>query len=154
MLADVADPGKRVTVGADNAYDTKGFFKACRDINVTPQVAQNTNRNGGSAIGGRTTRHKGYEISQRKTKRIEQCFGWGKLIGADTPGDGARTGQGRPASDADHGRLQPHAAANIDAVAPAVRPMSAETAEMTTSNRSNPAAQAQLRRCWHDRQAV
>lgn len=64
-----------MTVGADKAYDTKGFVKACRDINVTPHVAQNTTRNGGSAIDGRPTRHIGYEISQRKRKRIEQCFG-------------------------------------------------------------------------------
>jgi len=81
MLADVAGPGKRVTVGADKAYDTKGFVKACRDINVTPHVAQNMNRSGGSAIDSRTTRHPGYEVSRRKRKRIEQCFGWGKLIG-------------------------------------------------------------------------
>ncbi|HRD98553.1 MAG TPA: IS5 family transposase [Rubrivivax sp.] len=81
MLADVAGPGKRVTVGADKAHDTKGFVKACREINVTPHVAQNLNRNGGSAIDGRTTRHPGYVVSQRKRKRIEQCIGWGKLIG-------------------------------------------------------------------------
>ena len=70
-----------MTVGADKAYDTKGFVKACREINVAPHVAQNLKRNGGSAIDGRTTRHPGYEVSQRKRKRIEQCFGWGKLIG-------------------------------------------------------------------------
>ena len=81
MLADVAGPGKRVTVGADKAYDTRGFVKACRELNVTPHVAQNIKRSGGSAIDGRTTRHPGYAVSQRKRKRIEQCFGWGKLIG-------------------------------------------------------------------------
>lgn len=81
MLADVAGPGQRVTVGADKAYDTKGFVKACRQIKVTPHVAQHLNRSGGSAIDGRTTRHVGYQISQRKRKCIEQCFGWGKLIG-------------------------------------------------------------------------
>ena len=81
MLAGVAAPGKRVTVGADKAYDTKGFVRACREINVTPHVAQNVNRIGGSAIDSRTTRHVGYEISQRKRKCIEQCFGWGKVIG-------------------------------------------------------------------------
>ncbi len=81
MLAGVADPGKRVTVGADKAYDTKGFVQACRELNVTPHVVQNLNRTGGSAIDGRTTRHVGYEFSQRKRKCIEQCFGWGKLIG-------------------------------------------------------------------------
>lgn len=81
MLTDIAQPGKRITVGADKAYDTRGFVKACRDNNVTPHVAQNTTRAGGSAIDGRTTRHSGYAISQRKRKRIEQCFGWGKVIG-------------------------------------------------------------------------
>jgi transposase len=81
MLADVAVPGKRITVGADKAYDTLGFVKACRKNNVIPHVAQNTNRVGGSAIDGSTTRHEGYAVSQRKRKCIEQCFGWGKLIG-------------------------------------------------------------------------
>lgn len=81
MLADVAAPGKRVTVGAGKAYDTKGFVKACREIGVTPHVAQNLEGIGGSAIDGRTTRHAGHEVSQRKRKRIEQCFGWGKVIG-------------------------------------------------------------------------
>ena len=81
MLADVAGKGKRVTVAADKAYDTRGFVKACREMNVTPHVAQNTTRVGGSAIDARTTRHEGYGISQRKRKCIEQCFGWGKLVG-------------------------------------------------------------------------
>ena len=80
MLAEVVKPGKRVTVGADKAYDTRGFVKACREIKVTPHVAQNTHRIGGSAIDARTTRHGGYEVSQRKRKRIEQCFGWGKVM--------------------------------------------------------------------------
>jgi IS5 family transposase len=81
MLTDVARPGKRVTVGADKAYDTKGFVKAYRDRNDTPHVARNTGRPGGSAIDGRTTRHASYAVSQRKRKCIEQCFGWGKVIG-------------------------------------------------------------------------
>ena len=34
-----------------------------------------------SAINGRTTRHAGYETSQQKRKRIEEPFGWGKIIG-------------------------------------------------------------------------
>jgi Transposase DDE domain len=37
---------------------------------------QNKQRRGGSAFDGRTTRHSGYAISQRKRKRIEKCFGW------------------------------------------------------------------------------
>jgi transposase len=70
----------RVTVGADKGYDTKDFVAECRHLNITPHVAQNVKRNGGSAIDGRTTRHEGYAISQRKRKRIEECFGWMKTI--------------------------------------------------------------------------
>jgi len=70
----------QVTVGADKGYDTKDFVAECRNLNVTPHVAQNLNRPGGSAIDGRTTRHAGYAISQRKRKRIEECFGWLKTI--------------------------------------------------------------------------
>ena len=35
---------------------------------------------GSSAIDERTTRQAGYEISQKKRKRIEECFGWLKDI--------------------------------------------------------------------------
>jgi hypothetical protein len=49
-------------------------------MNVTPHVAQNTARRGGSAIDARTTRHAGYAVSQKKRKRIEECFGWLKDI--------------------------------------------------------------------------
>jgi transposase len=74
-------PGeKRVTVGADKAYDTKDFVAECRNIKVTPHVAQNVKRSGGSAIDERTTRHAGYAISQKKRKRIEESFGWLKTI--------------------------------------------------------------------------
>ena len=43
-------------------------------------VAQNTKRSGGSAIDKRTTCHVGYDISQKKRKRVEECFGWLKTI--------------------------------------------------------------------------
>jgi IS5 family transposase len=49
-------------------------------MHVTPHVAQNVKRRGGSAIDSRTTRHQGYGVSQRKRKRIEECFGWLKTI--------------------------------------------------------------------------
>jgi len=69
-----------VTVGGDKGFDTRDFVKECRNLRVTPHVAQNHARRGGSAIDGRTTRHPGYAISQRKRKRIEECFGWLKTI--------------------------------------------------------------------------
>ena len=71
---------RRVTMGGDKAYDTREFVGELRQANVTPHVAQNdTHRR--SAIDERTTRHIGYEISQRKRKRIEEIFGWLKSVG-------------------------------------------------------------------------
>jgi len=74
-------PGtKQVTVGGDKGYDTADFVAECRNLKVTPHVAQNLERPGGSAIDARTTHHAGYAISQRKRKRVEECFGWLKTI--------------------------------------------------------------------------
>ena len=74
-------PGEQqVTVGADKAYDTREYVAECRNLKVTPHVAQNQKRPGGSAIDGRTTRHAGYAVSQWKRKRIEESFGWLKTI--------------------------------------------------------------------------
>jgi IS5 family transposase len=79
MLQDL--PGsKRVTVAGDKGFDTADFVRECRNIWVTPHVAQNLGRRGGSAIDGRTTQQPGYAISQKKRKRIEECFGWLKTI--------------------------------------------------------------------------
>jgi Transposase DDE domain len=33
-----------------------------------------------SAIEGRTTRHAGYALSQKKRKRVEEIFGWMKTV--------------------------------------------------------------------------
>lgn len=74
-------PGtNRVTVGADKAYDTRFFVEEARHLNVTPHVAQN-NKGRKSAIDGRTTGRPGYEVSQRKRKRVEEIFGWMKTVG-------------------------------------------------------------------------
>lgn len=76
MLAEL--PGEhRKTVGADKNYDTRDFVDNCKGLRITRHVA-NIKRRGGSAIDERTTRHKGYETSQRKRKRVEEPFGWGK----------------------------------------------------------------------------
>jgi transposase len=74
-------PGtKPVTAGGDKGYDTFDFVSECRNLGVTPHVAQNDRRRGGSAIDERTTRHESYRKSQVKRKRIEECFGWLKTI--------------------------------------------------------------------------
>jgi len=78
------------TVGADKAFDTSGFVSACREINVTPHVAQNTyeydTKTGKRArresrIDARTTRHPGYALSQVIRKMIETLFGDSKQHG-------------------------------------------------------------------------
>lgn len=79
MLQQVPGSGQ-VTVGGDKGFDTAEFVRECRNMRVTPHVAQNLGRRGGSAIDGRTTQHAGYRISQKKRKRIEECFGWLKTI--------------------------------------------------------------------------
>jgi hypothetical protein len=52
------------TIGADKNYDTKGFVAEMRRIGVTPHVAQNTSRLGGSAKS----------INARRG--IEKVFAW------------------------------------------------------------------------------
>ena len=79
VAAQMAGRHQRATLGADRAYDTRAFVKTMRGLEITPHVAQNTS-NRRSAIDGRTTRHEGYAISQRKRKRVEEVFGWLKTI--------------------------------------------------------------------------
>jgi IS5 family transposase len=81
LMAERIEGSKRVTVAADKGYDTKKFVREMRGMHVTPHVAQNDQRRGGSAIDGRTTRQPGYKVSQVKRKRIEEVFGWLKTVG-------------------------------------------------------------------------
>jgi len=81
---------QRKSVGADKNFDTRDFVTACRELNVTPHVAQNAyeydTKTGKRAkrksrIDGRTTRHPGYAASQVIRKMIETLFGDGKQHG-------------------------------------------------------------------------
>ena len=81
MLKRLPKRARRRTVAADKAYDTKDFVTDSREAGFTPHVAQNINKQRGSAIDGRTTRHPGHLISQRIRKRVEEPFGWAKTIG-------------------------------------------------------------------------
>jgi len=72
--------GARWTLGADKGYDSADFVDDMRELKVTPHVAQNTSGRS-SAIDERTARHPGYDISQRKRKRVEEIFGWMKTVG-------------------------------------------------------------------------
>ena len=78
MIEKHADRPRAITLGADKGYDTSDFVNELRSMNVRPHVAR---RLVGSAIDRRTTRHRGYGTSQRIRKRIEEAFGWMKMIG-------------------------------------------------------------------------
>ena len=75
-------PGRgRITLGADKAYDVRGFIGELRRRQVTPHIAvdghmRQSGKPRGTAIDARTTRHPGYAASQRHRKRIEEVFGW------------------------------------------------------------------------------
>jgi len=72
---------RRKTVAADKGYDTRDFVTDCRQLNVTPHVAQNAHRTRRSAIDRRTTGRSGYQASQIVRRRIETIFGWLKSVG-------------------------------------------------------------------------
>jgi hypothetical protein len=82
MLTTLEPRARRRTLGADKGYDAEDFVAGVRQCHTTPHVAPNvhaTKRT--SAIDGRTTRHAGFQVSQRKRKRIEESYGWGKVVG-------------------------------------------------------------------------
>jgi recombination DNA repair RAD52 pathway protein len=94
--------GRRITAGADKAYDTADHVANLRAINVTPHVTQNngatkTGKNRRSAIDERTTRHDGYGMSQSRRAMIECIFGLGKQHG--TMRKTKHRGIGRVAAD-------------------------------------------------------
>ena len=75
MLDDARQPGSiprpwPKTLGGDKGYDTRECVRAMRNRGVTPHVAQRTR----SAIDGRTTRHRGYRMSQKIRKRVEEII--------------------------------------------------------------------------------
>ena len=68
----------RLSVGADKGYDVKDFVAGVRALRAVPHVAR---KKRASAIDGRTTRHAGYAVSQRRRKLVEEPFGWMKTVG-------------------------------------------------------------------------
>ena len=82
-MVDTLTPRRGITLGADKGYDAAAFITSLRERGITPHIASNTHltktgKQRRSAIDGRTTRHAGYQISQRIRKRIEEVFGWVK----------------------------------------------------------------------------
>jgi len=87
MLTLLEPTRRRRTLGADKGYDQPDFIADARTLRFTTHVSPNAHRyrrrrgKQQSAVDGRTTRHAGYTISQRKRKSIEQGFGWQKCVG-------------------------------------------------------------------------
>jgi transposase len=84
MVGDLAGR-HRITVGGDKGYDVEGFAAGLRTLGATPHLAQHryvtrTGRRRRSSIDGRTTRHSGYAVSQRRRKLVEEAFAWIKTI--------------------------------------------------------------------------
>jgi transposase len=79
-------PGRRrITLGADKAYDVEKFVHGLRERRVTPHIAidghvRKSGKPRKTAVDRRTTRHPGYAISQVVRKRIEEPFGWVKTV--------------------------------------------------------------------------
>jgi IS5 family transposase len=71
---------RRITVGADKAYDTKDFVTAARALNVTAHVTKNE-KGRRSNMDRRTTRHPGYALSLSRRWLVEKSFGWLKQTG-------------------------------------------------------------------------
>ena len=62
MIEPHVDRPQAITLGADRAYEAEDFVNELRSMKVT-------------------SRHAGYAVSQRVRKRIEQAFGWIKMVG-------------------------------------------------------------------------
>jgi transposase len=82
MLMMLDPSARRRTLGADKGYDRGSFVKDVRELGFTPHVSPNVHaKRFKSDVDARTTRHPGFEISQRKRKRVEEYFGWAKTVG-------------------------------------------------------------------------
>ncbi len=71
---------RRITVGADKAYDTRDFVIAARALDVAPHGTENNNGRR-SSLNRRTTRHPGYALSLSRRWLVEKGFGWLKQTG-------------------------------------------------------------------------
>lgn len=81
MLEGLTGGSRRVTLGADRAYDEAQFIADLRGLRVTPHIQKHESEKRRSNLDGRTTRHEGYQTSLKRRKRIEHIFGWMKTTG-------------------------------------------------------------------------
>lgn len=74
------------TLGADKNYDAEDFVEGLKAKGIAPHIAINgaVSKRGKvrkTAVPPQTAASLGYAMSQRRRKRIEEIFGWGKTVG-------------------------------------------------------------------------
>ncbi len=69
--------GHRITVGGDKGYNNRMMVEECAGMNAAAHVAVKRDYN---AIAPGLARRKGYQVSQRRRKRVEEVFGWMKTV--------------------------------------------------------------------------
>ena len=68
------------TFGADKGCHQKGFGQGCREREIVPQVACKEKVQV-AGLAGRTTTQRSYQVSLKIRKRVEEIFGWIKMVG-------------------------------------------------------------------------
>ena len=78
-----AGEGTEITVGADKAYQEKGFIAGLREMGVIPHVAEYARNlpQWPNCLTASEREHPGFALSQSKRKLVEKNFGWMKGIG-------------------------------------------------------------------------
>jgi len=80
------DLPKGATLGADKNYDAEAFVEGLKKRGIEPHVAINgtVSKRGKvrkTAVPPQVAANSGYAISMRRRKRIEESFGWSKIVG-------------------------------------------------------------------------
>ena len=71
---------RRITVGADKAYNNEAFLRTVPELNVKPHITKD-GKNRSSNLDRRTQRQPGFAISLSRRWLIEKDFGWLKQTG-------------------------------------------------------------------------
>jgi hypothetical protein len=111
MIVHHSPESRRLTLGADKAYDARVRRQPARPQRNTAHCAEHDWRT--SAVDALTTRHPGYAISQKKRNHTEEPFGWDKTIGGLAPAHAARSRTLEVQVHLDDGRLRPDPVAQL-----------------------------------------
>ena len=96
----------RCTLGADKGYDTYDFIAAVQGLKMVPHIARKESF-WGSAVLAKLAPTPGYQVSQRKRKRVEEIFGWTKTVGGGRKLRYKGVDREPALGGDDHGSLQP-----------------------------------------------